>query len=88
MRGPAALADLRQRAVLPAKDSAVSFDITVVKEKTTSGGNPAQSRTCITSRQLFCQLSFVPTCINYSVITWSAHSTSETKMGGLPNFAP
>lgn len=24
----------------------------------------------------------------YSVITLSAHSTSETKMAGLPNFAP
>lgn len=24
----------------------------------------------------------------YSVITWSAHSTSDTKIGGLPNFAP
>jgi hypothetical protein len=25
---------------------------------------------------------------SYSVMTRSAHSTSETKMGGLPNFAP
>jgi hypothetical protein len=24
----------------------------------------------------------------YSVITWSAHSISDTKTGGLPNFAP
>jgi len=24
----------------------------------------------------------------YSVMTWSAHSISETKIGGLPNFAP
>jgi hypothetical protein len=24
----------------------------------------------------------------YSVITWSAHSTSDTKIAGLPNFAP
>jgi hypothetical protein len=60
----------------------------VVKEKTIGGRNPAQSRTCITSGQLSRQPSFVPTCVNYSVITWSAHSTSETKMGGLPNFAP
>ena len=25
---------------------------------------------------------------DYSVMTWSAHSMSETKTGGLPNLAP
>ncbi len=29
-----------------------------------------------------------PTFRNYSVITWSAHSISDTNIVGLPNFAP
>ena len=31
--------------------------------------------------------SVASNCRTYSVMMWSAHSTRETKMAGLPNFA-
>jgi hypothetical protein len=33
-------------------------------------------------------LKVTKTANGYSVMMWSAHSMSETKTGGLPNFAP
>jgi len=60
-----------------------------LREETAQGwlevpGSPAQ---CTRPRGRIVALRF-PLSRPYSVITWSAHSTSDTNIVGLPNFAP